>query len=177
MRIKKILFLSVLVFAVSAFTVFQFVNWKVKDGYSVMWDGAAFKDLRAAIIFDEANPGRSRITASVDARTVNTGNSLKDAHIKEALAADKFPFITFASTAIAKNGNGYEATGKLTIKGVTKEIRLPFVFDSKKATDQFPFFPKETFSGKLIIVPKDFNITMTGAPALVVIELVIPVTK
>jgi polyisoprenoid-binding protein YceI len=173
-NIKLLLGATAILFA-SAFTMIQSVLWKVKDNYSVKWDGAIFKDLRASILFDEAHPERSRITASIDARTVNTGDAMKSAHIKETLMADKFPIITFESTAVAKTTDGYEATGDLTLKGITRKVKIPFHFDSKKMTDRFPFIDKETFSGKLTIVAKEFNIK--GGPPEVIVELNIPVTK
>ncbi len=37
--------------------------------------------------------------------------------------------ITFESTSISKKENEYEAIGKLTIKGVSKEIKLPFTVE------------------------------------------------
>jgi polyisoprenoid-binding protein YceI len=175
MKHVKLIAIAAVILSAFAFTVIQSVLWKIKESYSVKWDGALFKDLRASILFDEAHPERSRITASIDARTVNTGDAMKNAHIKEALMADKFPIITFESTAVAKTTEGYEATGDLTLKGITRKIKIPFHFDSRKMTDRFPFIDKETFSGKLTIVAKDFNIK--EGPPQVVVDLTIPVTK
>jgi polyisoprenoid-binding protein YceI len=42
------------------------------------------------------------------------------------LAAARFPSMTFASSAIARQADGrYAVTGKLTIRGVTNEVRFP----------------------------------------------------
>lgn len=40
--------------------------------------------------------------------------------------AATFPEITFASTRIEKTEDGYIAHGQLTIRGVSKEVALPF---------------------------------------------------
>ncbi len=73
-------------------------------------------------------------TSSVDlvlnAKSVNTQNTMRDDHLRSAdfFAAEAFPQIRFVSTSIEK-GEGkyaYVAVGKLTIKDVTKDIRLPF---------------------------------------------------
>lgn len=41
----------------------------------------------------------------------------------EQLDLRRFPTITFASTAIVKEANGYAVTGQLTIHGVTKAVK------------------------------------------------------
>ena len=167
----------VIILSVSAFTVVSSVNWKIKEDYSVKWANTTFEGLKASIRFDEANPEKSKIVASIDAHTVNTGNALKNAHVRDALQADKYPVIRFESTAIARTTKGYETTGNLTIKGVTRKIRFPFVFNSKRASVQFPFFPARTFFGVFTISPKDFNITGQGTPGEVTVELKIPVVQ
>jgi polyisoprenoid-binding protein YceI len=179
MKKMKIFLNALTLFAILAFTITQRVTWKVKDDYKVKFNGGTFKGLKALILFNENSPENSRITASIDARTINTGNRLTDEHAKDrqALDVENFPLITFVSTSIRKNATGYEATGNLTLKGLTKEVKLPFVFDSNKASEKFPFVPKETFRGVLSITPKDFNITRAGVPDQVSIELLIPVTK
>ncbi|HOZ88439.1 MAG TPA: YceI family protein, partial [Bacteroidia bacterium] len=136
MKKLKVLLNGAALFAVLAFTLTQRVTWKVKDDYTVKFSGGTFKGLKALILFNENNPENSRITASIDARTINTGNRLMDEHAKDrqALDAENFPLITFVSTSIRKNANGYEATGNLTLKGVTKEVKLPFVFNCNKAS-------------------------------------------
>jgi polyisoprenoid-binding protein YceI len=42
----------------------------------------------------------------------------------------KYPAIDFKSTSVSKADNGYLAKGNLTMKGVTKEIAIPFTFDN-----------------------------------------------
>jgi polyisoprenoid-binding protein YceI len=45
------------------------------------------------------------------------------------LAAERFPSISFASTAIAKQPDGrFLVTGRLTIRGVTQEVKFPAQF-------------------------------------------------
>jgi polyisoprenoid-binding protein YceI len=161
----------------SAFTVIESVNWKVKeDTYAVNFKGGkvegGIKGLKATILFDEANPEKSKITATMDVNTINTGNGMMNKHAKseEALNAEKFGTITFETTSISKNAAfGYRAIGKLTIKGVTKDIAFTFLFENK-ATEPI-------FKGKFSIEPKDYNITRSGTPDKLDIELSVPVTK
>ena len=177
----KLLISAITISLASSFTVFQIVNWKIKSDYSVKcsigMNGSTFSGLNAVILFNEEDPERSKITASIDATTINTGNVEMNEHAKEALNTLLFPVITFVSTSITKTNNGYEASGNLTLKGVTKPIKIPFYFDSKKASALFPFTAKEIFKGVITITPKDFSITRKGTPDLVTIELTIPVTK
>ncbi len=151
-------------------------NWKVKEGYIVkvfrndqIEYPIFFKGLQAALMFDEKNPESSKLFASIDASTIESGNNEMNAHAKEksVLDAQVFPIITFESTSIKRTDAGYEALGKLNMKGITKEIKLPFIFRN------------DTFSGKFEIGAKDFEITREGASpsGQIKIELIIPVTK
>jgi polyisoprenoid-binding protein YceI len=160
----------------SAFTVIESVNWKVKeDIYAVNFSGGKvkgiIKGLKSTIVFDEVNPEKSKISASLDVSTINTGNGMMNKHAKSesALDAEKFSTITFEATSISKKGTAYEATGKLTVKGVTKEIVLPFTFENKGA--------EAIFKGTFSIVPKDYGVTRSGTPDKLDIELNIPVIK
>lgn len=170
------LFAGALILVVSACVFYEATNWKVKEGYSVKVFRNAqvqypiyFKGLKADIVFDKAYPEKSKIQAAIDARTVDTGVELMTAHAKEVsvLDTDKFPVITFKSLSVRKNSKGYETTGKLTLKGITKDITFPFTFEN------------DTFMGSFTILASDFNITREGAvpSGEIRIELTIPVTK
>lgn len=160
----------------SAFTVIQSTNWKLKEeAYSVTFKGGkvegAIKGLKTSIAFDEAKPENSKITATLDVSTINTGNGMMNKHAKseEALDAKKFPSINFESVSVTGKEGSYIANGKLTIKGITKEIKLPFTFENKGS--------ESLFKGKFSITPKDFNINRGGTPETLEIEITAPVTK
>lgn len=65
-------------------------------------------------------------TAEVD--SIETAVPARDTHLKTAdfFDAAKYPTIKFKSTKIEKRGDGYIATGDLTIKDKTKSISIPF---------------------------------------------------
>jgi len=165
----------------SSFTVLLTVNWKIKKEYSVNVPLARMEvhlpDSMPLYCLMKKTLKDQKITASIDATTINTGNNEMNAHAKEALNTALFPVITFVSTSITKTISGYEAIGNLTLKGITKTIKFPFYFDSKKTLALFPFIPKETFNGSFTIFPKDFSITRKGTPDQVTISITIPVTK
>lgn len=73
----------------------------------------------------------TRFGASIDIATVDTNQPDRDAHLRSTdfFSADAHPTMTFESTRIADLGNGeYEATGNLTINGVTKPVTLRIEF-------------------------------------------------
>jgi len=66
------------------------------------------------------------ITGEVSIASVDTKKAKRDAHLldDDFFSADKFPKATFQSTAIAADGDGYKATGTLTIRDISKEVVL-----------------------------------------------------
>ncbi len=169
----SILFVPVLIFLL-AFTNNNPPNWKIKeDGYSIKFSSkkinGIFTGLKAIIVFDSKNLSQSKITALIDVPSANTGNNLKNKHVLHALEACKFQTIKFESTSISKKGNSFEAYGKLTMKGVTKEIILPFSF-AKNENDG-------VFSGSFSVIPKEYSIDKSGTPDVIEISLYIKVSK
>ena len=105
------------------------ITFKIKNaGLTV--DGS-FTGLEAEIKFNQLKPEESTIKASVNTKSVNTGNNMRDEHIRkpEYFDAEKFPKITLQSTKIEKTGPiTFKGLFKLTIKGVTKDVIIPFTF-------------------------------------------------
>ena len=163
-----------LLICTSAFTFIKSTNYKIEeDKYSVKFISkkfeGIFKGLDATINFDETNLADSQIIASIDAKSGNSGNGMRNKHTSQALEADKFPRIKFESSSIQKKGNRYEALGKLTIKDVTKDVALPFTFEKNDNGG--------VFAGSLTVVPKDYNIQKTGTPDIFDIQINVPVIK
>ncbi len=164
------------VLALSAFTVVQSSDWKLNEqSYSVTFKGGdlegTFKGLKTAILFDEAVPEKAKISASINVNTINTGNGMKNKHAKgaDALNAKQFPEITFVSESVNKKGTSYTALGKLTMRGVTKALSLPFTFTNKGV--------EGIFSGKLTVNTKEYGITKMHVPEIIEINIVASVTK
>lgn len=173
---KKIFYptFMLILMASCAFAILEIVNWKIKeDSYSVKFSGnkveGIFKGLKADIIFDDQNLSASTISASIEASTVNTGNGLKNKHLLDAIDASQYPLIKFESKSISKKGSTYEAIGNLTLKGVTKEMVLPFSYERKGE--------EAIFSGRFKVVMKDYSISRGGIPDEVEVVLTVPVVK
>lgn len=66
------------------------------------------------------------ISFSGDINSIDTGNGDRDGHLKSGdfFDAEKYPAITFKSTSVEKDGSDYVVKGDLTIKDVTKAVKL-----------------------------------------------------
>jgi polyisoprenoid-binding protein YceI len=105
------------------------ITFKIKNaGLNV--DGS-FTGLEADIKFNPLKPEETLIKASVNSKSVNTGNNMRDEHLRkpEYFDVDKFPKILLQSTKIEKTGPvTFKGTFNLTMKGITKEVIIPFTF-------------------------------------------------
>ena len=102
------------------------VTFKIKNfGFDV---NGTLKGLNGSIRFDTNNLNYSNINVSIDASSINTNNSLRDGHLKDADYFDvkNHPTISFSSDKIISKNRAYQAIGKLTIKGISKDLAIPF---------------------------------------------------
>jgi polyisoprenoid-binding protein YceI len=93
-----------------------------------------FGKFNADVTFGADNLPASKIDVSVDIASLDTGDQERDDTLKTADLFDvaKYPKARFVSSKIQFVGAGrYEAIGKLTIRNVTKEIKLPLTFQVK----------------------------------------------
>jgi polyisoprenoid-binding protein YceI len=100
------------------------------------WFTARFDTEAGELTLDTDDPTRSRLTASVDATSVNTGVLNRegergfDRQIGNALGGAAQPQITFTSTAIQRTGrNTARITGDLAMNGQTHPATLEATFD------------------------------------------------
>ena len=80
--------------------------------------------------FPGADPAGGRLEVTVDVAALDTGDKDRDDTLKsdELFAVKKFPEARFSAAEIVKTASGYEAAGKLAIRGVTRDARVPFTF-------------------------------------------------
>jgi len=90
------------------------------------------KFTRFAVSFDFSpdNLAAGRLEVTVEIGSLDTGDQERDDTLRGAdlFAAAKFPQAHFAASQFNKTAGGYEAIGKLTIRGVTRDTRVPFTF-------------------------------------------------
>jgi polyisoprenoid-binding protein YceI len=84
-----------------------------------------FRDFTAEIV-TAPDPVDSSVTATIDLNSVDTANEQRDAHLRSSdfFGTDDFPTMTYRSTGIHPDGDGYRLDGELTLKGVTRQVPL-----------------------------------------------------
>ncbi len=92
----------------------------------------SFKTFDASIYASDKNFATAEIDLWIDAASVTTGNETRDEHLKgsEFFDVENHKQIGFTSSTIEKaddDGN-HTLWGELTIKGVTKNVKLNVVF-------------------------------------------------
>lgn len=88
-----------------------------------------FREASGLLLFDAADPTRSRVEVRIRAASLTTGNDRRDADLREAfLAVESHPDIVFVSRRIERTQTGYNAIGELTLHGTTRAFVLPFEF-------------------------------------------------
>lgn len=87
-------------------------------------------DIEAADLSDLTT---ASIAFSFDVASIDTSSEDRDNHLKSAdfFDAENNPSIDFKSTSITKDGDDYQVTGDLTIKGVTNSVTFEVEFGGK----------------------------------------------
>ena len=81
----------------------------------------------ADVDFVPDRPEASSVRVVLDATSIDTGQTMRDQHLRSAdfLETETHPTIEFASTAIEpRGGERYAIRGDLTIRGVTRQVVL-----------------------------------------------------
>jgi polyisoprenoid-binding protein YceI len=96
-----------------------------------------FNAFGAIIAFDPADLALSSAKVTIPMAGAKTDDATRDAMLPRPdwFNVPAFPQAVFETTTFAhKGGNAYEAAGKLTLKGITRAISLPFTLDIKGDT-------------------------------------------
>jgi polyisoprenoid-binding protein YceI len=89
------------------------------------------KFTRFPVSFDPpANGAGGRLEVTIEVGSLDTGDQERDDTLRsdDLFAAKKFPQAHFTATQFTKTAQGFEALGKLTVRGVTRDARVPFTF-------------------------------------------------
>lgn len=123
-----------------------------------------FNEFTGTGFFNAENPAASTIEVTIQAKSINTNNVDRDAHLRsnDFFSMDEFPLITFASTAFSKaDAETYSVTGDLTIKGITKSITIDLDYTGA-AVDPYGN-QRMGFEGKTTINRKDWGVNWNAA--------------
>jgi polyisoprenoid-binding protein YceI len=87
-----------------------------------------FRDYAAIIVFDEKDITNSSLEGVIQVASLDTGHEKRDTHLRSSdfFYAEAYPEIKFKSKHIEKTDSGYIMIGDFTMRGVTKEIAMPF---------------------------------------------------
>jgi polyisoprenoid-binding protein YceI len=126
-----------------------------------------FTGMEAEITFNVDDLSASTIKGSIPINTVSTGNKTRDEHLQaeEYFHAEKYPTMEFESSKIEKTDKGFLMTGKMTIRGVTKDIRINFTYEDN------------TFVGKAVVYTNDFEFAVAKKrdDSKVLVKFTVPV--
>ena len=133
--IKITLVLAVV--ALFSFTVVEQFNYTVdaahsRLGFTIKHMGISdfngnFGKFETKITTSKSDFSDAVVELSADVNTINTGNEMRDGHLKGAdfFETEKFPTLTFKSTSFKFiKGKNYKIEGDLTLHGVTKKVTL-----------------------------------------------------
>lgn len=123
--------------------------------------------LDASITFNTDDLSKSSIKGSIPVSNISTGISKRDDHLlsEDYFHAEKHPKMEFESSKIEKTDKGYLMSGKMTIAGVTKDVRINFTYEGK------------TFVGKTVIYTNDFDLAVAKnrEDSKVLVKFTVPV--
>jgi polyisoprenoid-binding protein YceI len=128
------------------------ISFKIKNlGFNTT---GSFSGLAGNITFIPDNPDGCSFDVNIEAKTVNTGVELRDNHLRSEDYFDvkNYPQIRFVSEKVSgtkKNGTLF-VSGKLTMKGITKDISFPFTAQ--------PMGDGYLFSGEFKLNRRDFKV-------------------
>jgi polyisoprenoid-binding protein YceI len=87
-----------------------------------------FRKFTTELVYNEKNLPASSLTVKVDITSLDTQDGERDEALKGAdlFNAASIPAATYVAKSLARNAKGgLEAVGKLTLRGVSKDLRLP----------------------------------------------------
>ena len=135
MKKLQIIAIAIIFASLSAFS--QTTNWSIDKAHSHILFGVKhmvistvtgyFRIFDGKLVTNGDDFNNGYIEFNINTASINTDNEQRDKHLQspDFFDAVKYPNITFKSKYMKKlNNNEYELVGNLTMKNVTKEIKL-----------------------------------------------------
>jgi polyisoprenoid-binding protein YceI len=101
------------------------VNFAIKHALVSTVRGS-ISGVTGTVVWDDKDPTKSSVEATMTSSTVSTNNDARDKHLKspDFFDVEKYPTLTFKSTSVTSSGGKLQVIGDLTLTGVTKSITL-----------------------------------------------------
>lgn len=128
----------------------QDISFKIKNaGIAV---NGTFDGWRSELVFSPDKLGTSSLKSTIQVSSIKTGIGLRDEHLKGEtyFHADSFKAIQVVSAKLYLKGNDYAGLFHVTIKGVTKDIEIPFQFNQ--------LADEAEFKGSFVLNRRDFGV-------------------
>ena len=122
-----------------------------------------FKSFEGSLETENDDFEDAKISFALNIDSIDTNQTQRDEHLKspEFFDAAQYPQITFTSTSFKKTGDDeFELIGDLTIKGVTKQVKLAAEYGG--STADFYGNTKAGFEVTGKINRKEFGLTWDG---------------
>ncbi len=105
------------------------------------------------------DPLESSVEATVELASIDTDNADRDAHIRSAdfFDVERYPTLTYRSTGIRRDGDGFIVDGELSLHGVTRSVPLTLEVNGFQASTPFGD-TRAGFSATAEINRNDFGI-------------------
>lgn len=131
-------------------------------GFAVRHMGVAtvrgeFREFEGHLLLNTADITQSTAHVVIQTASIDTGNERRDNHLRsdDFFNAERFPTITFEGRRVEQIDDGYALVGDLTIRDVTKEVRIPFELNGPVTLGGRQRLGAE---GELKVNRKDFNL-------------------
>jgi polyisoprenoid-binding protein YceI len=124
-----------------------------------------FSGITGVLTLDQQDVTRSRVEGSIDAASLDTQTSDRDAHLKspDFFHVEEHPKLTFVSTRVSPAGDGELAVaGDLTIRGTTRPVVFNVEGPTLPAKDPWGA-TRIGLSATTKINRKDFGLTWNAA--------------
>jgi polyisoprenoid-binding protein YceI len=86
-----------------------------------------FSRFSGDVVMDPDVPTSAKIALTIDAASLDTGIDMRDRHLRSAdfFDVERYPTISFQSVRVESGGRRATVLGRLTLRGVTRELAVP----------------------------------------------------
>lgn len=125
----------------------------------------SFSGVSGTVFYDSMRPERSSATVLIETASIDTDNERRDEDLRaNFFHVEAFPRITFQSTRVEREGDGYRMHGQLGIRDSLHAVSFPVAFLGRYVDDGSGE-RRVGFEGGLTIDRTDYGVTAPEHPA------------